>query len=468
MPMKPYSRRRVLRGILVTGGAVAIPLPIFDGLLNSNGNAFAATGKPLPRRFVSWFFGNGILPPRWVPAATGDTWALSEQLTPLVNVKDYLTVISGLARKVGGGAHPGGAAGAVTGSQEGSGGAQKPSIDQIAVDVLAGSTPFKSLEVGVTNATPNGTPLTLHSVSFRGPSQVLYPEFDPRAVFTRIFSSPAVTGAGATTGAGGASGTAAAAANAAALTKLLAIKRSVCDTVLADAKDLSATLGAQDKIRLEAHLDGIRSLEARLMPTTTTTPTTCTKPATPTLGPDANSEAPPAVNTIMADLTTMALACGLTNVATFTFSLPAAHVYYRHLGANMNDDFHNNICHADAGDATGQPRVHTGVLYAMKCLAEFTEKMKALTEGADNLLANALVYVTSCTAWGKTHGTEDWPVLMIGKAAGRLKGNQHFKYPGENLSRALLTAANIVGSPLTELGRAEGLVTAALPGIQIA
>ena len=463
MPMKPLSRRRMLRGLLATGGAVAIPLPIFDGLLNGNGNAFAATGQPLPRRFVSWFFGNGILPPRWVPAATGDTWALSEQLAPLVNVKDYLTVISGLARKVGGGAHPGVAAGAVTGSQEGSGGAQKPSIDQIAVDALAGNTPFKSLEVGVTNATPNGTPLTLHSVSFRGPNQVLYPEFDPKAVFTRIFSMSSV---GGTTGAGGAGGTAAADA----LQKMLAVKRSVCDTILADAKDLEASLGASDKVRLEAHLDGIRSLEARL--TTTMTPTTagstCTKPAMPTRGPDANSEAPPDVNTVMAQLTTMALACGLTNVATFTFSLPTAHVYYRHLGANMDDDFHNNICHADAGDATGQPRVHTGVLYTMRCLAEFLENMKGLTEGADNVLTNSLVYVTSCTAWGKVHGTDDWPVLMIGKAGGRLKGNQHFRYPGENLSRGLLTAANIVGSTLTEIGKGDGLTSSPLPGIQIA
>jgi hypothetical protein len=57
---------------------------------------------------------------------------------------------------------------------------------------------------------------------------------------------------------------------------------------------------------------------------------------------------------------------------------------------------------------------------------------------------------------------------MLGKAAGRLKGNQHFRYPGENLSRALLTAANIVGSPLTEIGKSEGLTSSPLPGIQIA
>ena len=154
MPMKHTSRRRVLRGLLVTGGAVAIPLPIFDGLLNSNGNAFAATGKPLPRRFVSWFFGNGILPPRWVPAATGDTWALSEQLTPLVNVKDYLTVISGLARKVGGGAHPGGAAGAVTGSQEGSGGAHcAPTTPTCRPKPNSGAPPVASLATAPKAAT---------------------------------------------------------------------------------------------------------------------------------------------------------------------------------------------------------------------------------------------------------------------------------------------------------------------------
>ncbi len=104
----------------------------------------------------------------------------------------------------------------------------------------------------------------------------------------------------------------------------------------------------------------------------------------------------------------------------------------------------------------------------MTCLAEFLGNMKALTEGADNVLANSLVYVTSCTAWGKVHGTDDWPVLMAGKAGGRMKGNQHFRYPGENLSRALLTAANIVGSTLTEIGKAEGLTSSHLPGIQIA
>jgi len=338
MPKQLLSRRRMLRGLLSTGVAVAVPLPIFDCLLDANGTAFAATGAPIPRRFISWFFGNGILPPRWVPSATGDVWTLSEQLAPLAAVKDQLTVLTGLVRKTGGGAHPGGSAAATTGAVHSGGGAQKPSIDQIAADVIGTKTPFKSLEVGVTAATPNGAELTLHSVSHRGPNQPLYPEFDPKKVFARLFTGSTAPAAGAT-----------------GADKVPDIKRSVCDAILADGKDLTAQLGAQDRMRLEAHLDGIRSIEARLVAPANT----CARPIAPTRGSDAKSEAPPDVNTIMADLTVLALACGLTNVATFTFSLPAAHVYFRHLGANMNDDFHNNICHTEAGDAKGQPRVHT-------------------------------------------------------------------------------------------------------------
>ena len=99
------------------------------------------------------------------------------------------------------------------------------------------------------------------------------------------------------------------------------------------------------------HLESIRAIERRL-PTTSggmggsggaggsgsTLPPACSSLMAPTVGKDAQSEAPPAVNSAMAELTTLALACERTRVATFMFSLPAAHVYYRHLAANMNDD----------------------------------------------------------------------------------------------------------------------------------
>ena len=96
-----YVREKVLRGMLAGGISVAVPLPRLIGMLNRNGTAYAA-GSPLPVRFGTWFFGNGIIPDRWVPSATGqgDGWQLSEQLAPLLEVKPWLSVLTGLGIKV--------------------------------------------------------------------------------------------------------------------------------------------------------------------------------------------------------------------------------------------------------------------------------------------------------------------------------------------------------------------------------
>jgi hypothetical protein len=244
------------------------------------------------------------------------------------------------------------------------------------------------------------------------------------------------------------------------------VRKSVLDAVRQDGVKLQGRLGASDKQRVEQHLESIRAIERRLddMPTGMK-PAACSQVAAPTVGKDSASEAPPAVSSAMAELTTLALACEKTRVVTFMFSLPAAHVYYRHLASDMNDDFHDNICHTDAGDEANQPRVDKGVLYTMRCLNELLLKLKNTPHGASSLLDAAFVYVTSDTAWGKTHGKTEWPVLFAGKAGGRLRGDEHFNYPGENLSRALLTVARVMGSTQSELGVDGGKATAALPGI---
>ena len=63
---RALPRRTFLRGVLVGGASVAVPLPRLACMLNGNGTAYA-DGKPLPVRFGTWFFGNGIIPERWVP-----------------------------------------------------------------------------------------------------------------------------------------------------------------------------------------------------------------------------------------------------------------------------------------------------------------------------------------------------------------------------------------------------------------
>jgi hypothetical protein len=457
MTMKPLNRRTVLRGLLATGAAVTIPLPLLDAMLDGKGTALAATGAPVSPLYVTWFFGNGSLPGLWKPAQTGagSAWALSPQLQPLAEVKSHLTVISGLTGKLVSASipHPSGSAAATTAAPLNGLAVRAPSIDQIIADTIAGDAPFRSLEVGVTPATPNGNEHSLHSVSHNGPNSRNDAEYNPKAVFDRLFGGTTEPEPDD---------------EADEAAKRAAAEISVLDSILEDGVRLQSRLGSADRQRVEQHLEAIRAIERRIQTVPPdSTPAACGSVTEPSVGEDTRSEAPAEVNTAMAELTTLALACEKTRVATFTFTLPAAHVYYRHLAADMNDDFHDIICHGDPGAESSQPRVDKGVLYAMRCLNEFLTLLKATPHGSTNLLDATLVYVTSDTAWGRVHTTTEWPVLLAGKAGGRLRGDEHHNFPDENLSRALLTTATIMGSPITEIGLDAGHTNSVLPGILV-
>ena len=453
--MKVLNRRTVLRGMLTTGATVSIGLPLLEAMLNQNGTALAQSDTPLSPLYATWFFGNGTLPGLWKPSATGagSAWSLSPQLTPLADFKSHLTVISGLEGKlvIGGSEHPTGSAAATTASPVQGDTVMGPSIDQVVADTIAGDAPFRSIELGVTPATPNGNPHSLHTVSHSGPNNRNDPEYDPRAAFARLFDDfeqPMDDGA---------------ALQAAALARA---RGSVLDSVLKDGARLQASLGSADRQRVEQHLEAIRAVERRIDGMDpTTTPSACGALTAPTIGPDTANEAPPELNTAMAEIAALALACERTRVETIIFTLPAAHVYYRHLADNMNADFHDTICHTDAGDASNQPRVDTGVQYTMRCLGEFLQILSETPHGASTLLDETLVYVTSDTAWGKVHDPKEWPVLLAGKAGGRLRGDEHHNFQNEDLSRVLLTIAQGMGCPISEFGVGNGLTSSALPGI---
>src|SRR4051812_2775086 len=90
---KAMSRRRILRGML-NGAAVTVSLPFLDVFMNANGTALAATGKELPLRFGTWFWGLGVDPQAFVPKTMGADYAVSEELKAIEKVKRYVNVFS--------------------------------------------------------------------------------------------------------------------------------------------------------------------------------------------------------------------------------------------------------------------------------------------------------------------------------------------------------------------------------------
>jgi len=363
-------------------------------------------------------------------------------------------VVSGLKNMIGNSSpHPMGSAASTTGGSVANNSAELISIDQIVAGVNKGGS-FPSLEIGCSDATPNGPENTLHTCSHRGPNAPNYPEFDPHAAFTRMFAGMSTSG------------------NVDQMKKLNDVKKSILDAVIADGNEVSSVLGAKDKSRLSDHLDAIRQIEMRLatMPSMSSTVPIPTDPQMAGIAKDTKSEAPMKVNDVMAQMLAVALASGITKNATFMFTLPAAHVYYRSISSDLNADFHDTIAHTDAGNnaTTGyQTRYHKGIVYAMQGLNTFASQLSKMTEGAGTVLDNMLIYVTSCTGWGKVHDTSEWPVLFLGKAGGALKGDQHFRAANGNLSSALLTIANIFGAGLKTIGKGNGQTSTELAGLRV-
>jgi hypothetical protein len=450
------DRRTLLKG-LAAGIAVAIPLPRLGAMLNGNGTAYAAQGGALPQRFGLWFFGNGILSPRWNPTTTGtgSSWTLSEELAPLAGVKDQLSLVTGLGIKsvISDDPHVAGAAGALTGAAallknevntsigRRVNTVQGPSIDQIIAQGIT-SARFRSIELGLSKCSDPDIAGTLyHNVSHNGPDAPNPPEYDPQNVFNRLFLG---LSAGPDPKA-----------------NLLAqAKSSVLDAVIEDARLLRPRLGVSDQSRLDQHLEGIRGLERQLQSTTSSPATpTCHPPAKPTLGPDVSRQATKARNQVMSELIALALACDLTRVFSFMLAPAAGHVYFPDV--NLNHDFHDYYNH----DAAQQEGVHQGVIFEMGCFADFLKQLKALPEGSGTLLDQSLIYATSDVSSGLRHDHLEFPVLMAGKAGGRLRGDVHVRASGDNYTKALVTVANLMGVTSNGIGIDAGRATDTIAGL---
>ena len=467
------SRRALLRGAACGVGA-AVGLPILDAMLNENGDATAA-GDPLPKRFGEFYWGNGVIAKNWIPAEAGAAWQLTPLLAPFVNVKDYLSIVTGtvvyIQYAVTG--HMGSLqsiTSGVLGTPQGglNYAYAAKTMDQVIADQIGATTRFRSLHLGVASTDTSDADFGVvnKAISHNGPNSPNLPEYDPIALYDRVFST------GTATGAGGASG----------LSQVtLATRKSVLDLVAADTRTLQTRLGATDKARLDQHLQGVLDLEKQL---TTGMPGMtgggCAMPTRPTSSYAAidNEQIQwEPLNAAMTDLLVFALACDQTRVFTYRFSPCNDFTVYPGFPTFMIDPTTTNTgtsmhgyTHQEGGD---QPNVQKCVTYSMSKLAALLERLLGLTEGAGTLLDNcAILGFTECTE-GRTHNAQNQPgipMIVAGRAGGALvhpgihyasplQGDAASEGNGRNVSVVPLTLMQAMGTGITSWGAGAGLAT---------
>lgn len=424
------DRRAVLRGLL-GGVGVSVGLPPLEAMLGVNGDALA-DGTALPTRFGVWFWGNGVRPDHWVPATTGTGWTPSSELMPLSAHQDYVSVASGLEIKTATHPHHSGMTGIMTGRAYHQLGTTRDtivttfagqSVDQIAADHVSGLTPFRSLELGVTRFRGTDEGSTFQHLSHNGPNSPNPSEYDPMAVYQRLFGAPADP-------------------------QLDLARRSVLDAVGGQIGRLHRRIGAADRIRLEQHLESVRTLELRLAAEAGA----CGAVSPPELPSEEGGLEPiEEKNELMSRLLAVALACDLTRVFSVQWSTAGSGVVLWQVGATQSLHYVNH------NEAPPAPTVHAATVFTMENLAFFLQILRDTPEGDGNLLDRCSILCTSELTEGWTHTNEDFPILIAGKGGGRLRGGVHARSTtAGNASTAVLSALHGAGIERGTFGEGAG------------
>src|ERR1700690_720418 len=319
--------RRPSRRLFLTGAAgAAVALPFLPSAFWSRRSG--ADPCTPPRRFMAWYLPDGMVMTNWTPPTTGTGWTPSPILAPIAPIANKVLVMTGLDHEniavppppapvvdpdVAG-------AGCLLNMISVSGHMMDPTrthIDQALLPVLnasaCGAPPLSSMQIGIQG--DNGICGEANcdfSRVISWQNGVALPNYeDPNMVFDVMFSGMDPQG-----------------------------RKSILDSVLAQANTLSITLSPSDRLKLDEHFTSVRNVETRLQRLgksgiLDTMGPSCTIPPSSSVDaflPDGGPTSPLAANfSLFVDLMVLAFQCDITRSITFMAGSATAGESYQFL-----------------------------------------------------------------------------------------------------------------------------------------
>jgi hypothetical protein len=424
-----FSRRMFLGG----GAAVAIGLPFLESLVPRGARAQAVTA---PKRMLFYYIPcgiNGSTRGDFWPTDTGTGYTLTNMLMPLASFKSDFTFVTGLenplAKPDGPGDHASGTGAFITCQHPFKSDTMimlAPSADQIAAAQIGKATRLPSLQLGMDGGSSAGgcdsgySCAYARNITWADATTPLPKLTNPSQVFDQIFAGFDPT------------------ATAAQKAKRAAYQKSILDAAIGDATSLQVKLGKTDKAKLDEYLTGIREVERELAPTTSTA--SCTMPAT---RPAASTDFPTQVKT-MTDLMVLAMQCDATRIVSFMLGNAGSDRVYSNLGLSTG---HHTISH-HMSLPTNLAMLQQIGTWEMQMFAYLLGKMKAVTEGAQTMLYNSSVFLSSEISDGNRHNHDDMPVLFAGNGGGAFTPGKHVLYAPTSQTKV----SNLLTSMLASVG----------------
>jgi hypothetical protein len=416
-------------------------------------NAERATGQDamFPRRLLIFYTPNGTIGPEWKPTGSETDFSFGRILAPLEPHRSKLLVLSGvdmaLADSGYGSHHTRGIGGLLTGRPILSGtfeSAGPPtagwgsgiSIDQHIAKTLTPDTPFRTLELGVQviDAEVRGR------ISYLGASQPVPPIESPYDAFDRLFGS--VMPGGSTDP---------------ALERLRRERQTVLDLVREELSDVRSRVGADDRLKLDAHIESVREIERRLGSQTTEPGGNC---QIPSVGDRLDIQAPanmPTIGKLQMDLAAAALACDLTRIVTLQWTYAESNQTFPFLDI---DQFHHVMSHAGDADADARENLTKINVWYAEQLAYLLDKLASYGEGEATLLDNTVVLWCNEVGKGNNHSHRDLPFLLAGSCGGHFRTGRFVDYlsgggTGHPHNNLLVSLAQAMGTTDTSFGDPE-------------
>ena len=432
---KHLPRRTFLRGAMGT----VLAMPFLDAMIP----ALSAQAAKRPFRFGAIYIPNGIYPQLWHPETTGSQFEFKQVMQPLEPYRSHLVTVSGMKAPDGnpdmGGVHMGASAAWLNGTGPVTVMAKfvvqsKKSIDQYIADAVAEDTPLRSLEVGTEDmgtsaGACDGYPCVFfNAISWRDDKSPLPVAVNPRVTYERIFGE---TGSSKRRLAN------------------MRRKQSLLDSVAEEARRMRTRLGPADNAIIDEYLSNIRDVEQQL-------DRMDARAAAVPEGAVAPLGLPDNVDdhlSVTYNLMLLAFQADISRVFTFMVGHEGSGRSYAHIG--IPEPHHPVSHHGDTPDGIAKYAKLT--TYHVAKLAEFVGKLQETQDGDGTLLDRSLLYFGSGMGNGNAHDRNNPPVLLMGGANGKLKGNRHIavekKEPTANL---LLAMGELAGSEIDSIGHSTG------------
>lgn len=454
---KHIPRRTLLAGMGTTAAGVMLR-PMFAAAAGASPTRLLVVHRPCGTWLDAFFPADG----------NETTFTLPSILQPFAAVKDNMVILNGIncPRDNGwpGDKHAAGIMVMMSGRRPieipgtNSGGdfnaknqtAAGASFDQYMLQKLAAlqGTPTPSIQSTAYRPSSVGLP-NFKVLSYTGQNQPLFPESRPATLYDGLF------------------GSALANLTPERAAVLRARKKGILDFVNQDLTRLRGTVPRSQLPKLDAHLAGIQSLEARLatpLPGGTGATPACMPPTQGTLAdPSGDITVDEAQHEMVARnqlaIIQTAFQCDLTRVATFSFAAGASMLRFSKIMPN----FTNPAGHHDLSHQPDQHAQHAQVdTFYSKMLAELIQNMKNTPDGDGSLLDHTLVVYFNECAIGADHTTTNMPVLMFGGKNLKLQTGKHLRFGGKYMMDVWSAVGTAMGVPMTSFGEAamnKGAVT---------